>query len=1770
MVLESLSAELERLYQLDELKTLSGSFLGLDPEYVGGAAAKGSFARALTQRCADLDAVDALVDVVTASRRTLPPELLAKLRNGGSEHSEQFRAGDVLGDWQIQAELGQSTTGTIYRAQHNGALVRLRRVSKTLQLRRRELQRFFAAARVASSVEHPAIPKLILAGQLDPSGRLVGVAQDYVEGVPLSDLIAERSGQHLNELLPLLWAILEALSEMHQAGVVHGALHAGNVLVTSESARTPKVALLDPGAHHLHQPLSSPAATHFWKGLVTASPELLRGEELGTQADVYSFGALTAQLLNGRGPFQAARPLDWALGHLTGEMESLLFTAAGNGATSEVDSFVRRLLEKDASRRPRDAVEAAEALRRLWRASQRPKPSLSDAQLEQRFQNLAEDPANDQLAAEIEALLDLGVDPLKLAEGLLNVARQEQSKETPGADRTIRRLLARAARLYDAGEAEAKAETLYEGLIQLDPEDAAIEEALDRLRRKRGKFAELIESLLERTERARTSQQRSSYFSEIGRVYSTELKDTDQALVAYAQALSEDPLNEKTVEAIERLAGSRFSAWEEVLGHCAEAAANELNPAEVRAELSYRVGSWYATRVARPDLALPMLLQAIELEPAHQRALSELCRLYRQAQQWAELSQTLLRRADVAPPNVARDLRAQAAETLAAQLGNPQAARDLYESVLVEDPGHATAAEGLTQLLRQAGDPTRALKVLEIRAVTLAGEARQALLLDVAEAYEQELNRLQDAERIYRFVLSENPKQLDALRGLDRILARGDRSAEFLEILRRELELALTARQKVALYERIATVYEEEYLDPKLAAEALEAVLDLDPQRASAALALTRHYRTLERWQQLAALLETRLAAEADPEQKVELGIQLAQVLADRLQQPNRAIDVYEQVLERAPGHVRALDALATLKATAGDAESAVSALDELALGAATPEARAEHCLRAAAILESLGNKGAALARYRMAIGACPDQPAIVHKVRRKYQELGDYNAAVELIEGQLERTDGSAARAKLAAEVALISDRLLKDAKRASAAVDLALSLDPRQPEALRVQGRLLYGSGHYAEAAARLEASIPQLESMDPEEALETAYAYIDSLAESGATEKALDAADRLLLLLAEDKGTLLRVYELCARHGGPERTLLMANLVLERHQGALDPADLGRVHQVRGEALAQLERLDDSLDSFERSIAADPSNVESLHAIGTIHGLREDWNQLIETRYRELDLVEGDERLETLVEIGEVAASKLNSIDYAARAFLLALDEHPNDRNILARLMQLYGAHKDWPQLLEVIVRLAELVDDPKQRGKYLQTAAMLAARELNDPTRALEFVELALDADPENQKVFREGVQLRRQLQDYEGLKELLKRRVSVLVNQEDKSELVEVLEQLGDVYENQLARRDQALRVFQSLLEINPDDLRAEARLARLYAAEPGVYFEQAISALAAWVQRDPYEAEPYKLLRKVYTEVRRGDGAFLACQALHVLGHAEPDEERFFERMRESDPPVIRRGLQPAEWSELIAPSPPESLLTTLFSLIEPYVIQSMAQPLQAFGVGSEHTINAEAYPYSAVLFIHAASEAFGIAEPVMLQNPDAPTVLEFLSTAPPSVLVGANAFDGSLDALETAFIAARHLAYHRPGAYLRQLLRELTPLKIWLFAAIRLVKTQFPVTPELEGPVEQANQFLVRSADAQTMQGIGQAVTGLLASETALDLKRWVREIDLVADRAGLALCHDLETAAALAQSLPTAPGGPTVEQRIENLLAYSVSKQYLELRQRQGVSID
>ncbi len=306
----------------------------------------------------------------------------------------------------------------------------------------------------------------------------------------------------------------------------------------------------------------------------------------------------------------------------------------------------------------------------------------------------------------------------------------------------------------------------------------------------------------------------------------------------------------------------------------------------------------------------------------------------------------------------ARDLKTEAADVFETRLNDTKRARDIYGAVLAEDPAHARAGDALAKIAEREGDWKTLVTLLDRRAEARRGTERAEVLARMAEVYEDRLEDLAEATRHYEAVLAIDPNHLGALKGLDRIFNRGGRYKELLENLERQVAVAATPRQKINLYERMAGLYEEEFLDHENASVCLENILALDAANDNALTALARHYRAQGKWEEVVKITERHAAATSDEARRVELLLNRARTLAEQVGSPERATRAFEQVLEMSPGHGGALEALARLREMSGDANAALTAIEALAAKAQTPEQQADQWIRAAKLLESRGDRG--------------------------------------------------------------------------------------------------------------------------------------------------------------------------------------------------------------------------------------------------------------------------------------------------------------------------------------------------------------------------------------------------------------------------------------------------------------------------------------------------------------------------------------------------------------------------------------------------------------------------------------------------------------------------------------------------------------------------------------------------------------------------------------------------------------------------------------------
>src|SRR6266404_9040214 len=206
-----------------------------------------------------------------------------------------------FGPYRIQKVLGEGGMGVVYLAEREdlGSLVAIK-ILRDAWLSPARRQRFASEQRTLAQLNHPFIARLYDA-DTTPDGTPFFV-MEYVEGVPLVEYCAAHSCS-IDERLNLFRAVCEAVVYAHQHAVIHRDLKPSNILVKNDGT----VRLLDFGiAKHLENLGEAVDQTMTGLRLMTpayASPEQIRGEQVGIQTDVYSLGVILYQLLSGKLPF---------------------------------------------------------------------------------------------------------------------------------------------------------------------------------------------------------------------------------------------------------------------------------------------------------------------------------------------------------------------------------------------------------------------------------------------------------------------------------------------------------------------------------------------------------------------------------------------------------------------------------------------------------------------------------------------------------------------------------------------------------------------------------------------------------------------------------------------------------------------------------------------------------------------------------------------------------------------------------------------------------------------------------------------------------------------------------------------------------------------------------------------------------------------------------------------------------------------------------------------------------------------------------------------------------------------------------------------------------------------------------------------------------------------------------------------------------------------------------------------------------------------------
>jgi predicted Ser/Thr protein kinase len=271
------------------------------------------------------------------------------------QHMEKLLKEDTTGEFEIQGMLGRGGMAVVFLATEIklGRKVAIKVLPPELTFGH-GVDRFMREAKTAAALDHPNIIPIYRIGS---GTKLFWYAMKFLEGRSLDDLIKEKGKLGVEETIPILDQVGDALDYAHQHNVIHRDMKPANVMLDSRN----RVIVTDFG---IAKALTEQTLTASGSVVGTPyymSPEQGMGTGVSGRSDQYSVAVMAYRMLSGQFPFEGDSAIDILHKHCMIPPSPLEFVAPG--LPKHVYLAVHKALEKKPERRFSSVSAFAAALR---------------------------------------------------------------------------------------------------------------------------------------------------------------------------------------------------------------------------------------------------------------------------------------------------------------------------------------------------------------------------------------------------------------------------------------------------------------------------------------------------------------------------------------------------------------------------------------------------------------------------------------------------------------------------------------------------------------------------------------------------------------------------------------------------------------------------------------------------------------------------------------------------------------------------------------------------------------------------------------------------------------------------------------------------------------------------------------------------------------------------------------------------------------------------------------------------------------------------------------------------------------------------------------------------------------------------------------------------------------------------------------------------------------------------------------------------------------
>jgi tetratricopeptide (TPR) repeat protein len=780
----------------------------------------------------------------------------------------------------------------------------------------------------------------------------------------------------------------------------------------------------------------------------------------------------------------------------------------------------------------------------------------------------------------------------------------------------------------------------------------------------------------------------------------------------------------------------------------------------------------------------------------------------------------------------------------------------------------------LVQLSISQGDTDQACDVL--LQIGERAEPEEAIAVRSRAASLVARSLEEERQNPYREVYELDASLAHLAWGAQRALRAAGRTQDWDSALAAEAELTSDGSRGARLWHHLGNSRRWQGQPQSEAIAAFERAAALSSDDAASREAMAALYASQKRWEDCARLLGESGEAATVFTQEALVGLRRAVCLEQRLDAPDQAATLYQELGEQFPSWPLPLDTLVRLRVWSGDRLKTAEILETQAAQGGSDAQRVPLLIRASAELDAGGDSEAAARVLGKAIALAPDNPMASIPFEQLQNELGNWAAMADQALSIAKDTEDAAARLTAYLELARIDRDGRADFPSAVLGYESIVRMAPEHHCSLR-ELELYYPAEQRFNDLGSICAKIAGA-TEGPERAA-NALEWARYRPESSQREELVEALRTAVSADPKSMFALARLEGHALREGWRDELALIHRAVADLYRGS--PAAQAVFLRRAAESHEAAGVPEQAVDALTEAIGVAPDYLPAAEAWLRLELLSERWTGVVDGAIALARALRRPEAKAEAFELaGVVAEERLEDSERAVAAFEAVLELQSDNRLAFGRLRNLYEQRQAWSDLARILNARLEEVDSAAATCELLWELAQVERDRLDDSDSAKVTLKRLIGLDENHLEGVRAATELYAADEQWVEVAGMLIRQARL---EKAPEKLSKIFFRLGVLYDEKIPDAKRATASFSKVVQINQRDIGALERLSAIHVKNEEWKGALAVTGRLVETESDPERRIDHlitlsQILEGGYRDPRRAREALLKAVEMDPRG----------------------------------------------------------------------------------------------------------------------------------------------------------------------------------------------------------------------------------------------------------------------------------------------------